>query len=115
MIRRKPYRILVSAVGFRRGKLYKGRGPHHKGAHSKIEPMTYGYVAWTPDQTAEPSRWPGSGTFLFNGLHVAYREVHRILREPRTRQVQIRTNQDRTLYVWNKYDDGRITGHWAAE
>ena len=106
-----PYRICVSAVGFRRGRLYKGRGPTHKGAYSAITPAAYGYVAWNPDHTVETSRLPSSGTFLWPGLHAVRAAAYAELQRAVVQQVSIRTNQDRTVYMYNKYADGRIRGY----
>jgi len=60
----RPYRVLVSARMFRRGRLYKGRGPAHKGAYCAIEPCIGGYVLWNPDHTVESSRLARIGYVL---------------------------------------------------
>lgn len=106
-----PYRLIVSARGYRRGRVYKGRGPLHKGAYTRIEPCAYAYLAWTPNQVAEPWRLTGGGTFLFAGLHVVRSEALRLLALSATEQVSIRTNQDHTVYRFVKRADGSIIGY----
>lgn len=110
-----PYRLVVSALGYRRSRVYKGRGPANLGAYTKIEPTVMGWMAWTPDQTCEPWRLPGSGSFLFNGLHVAYAEAMRLLALSPVQQVSVRTNQDRQVYRYVKHADGRISGYGGSE
>lgn len=109
------YTLAVFAHGFRRGRTYKGRGKHNRGAYSAIEPTSYGYQGWTADQSAERSRLPGSGTFVFNGGLRAVVAARRYLRDSRTYQVQIRTNQDRKVLVYNRQHDGRITCYNARD
>lgn len=97
----KAYRIVVCATGA------KVVG---KGKRRRVERTSYAYIAWQEDTTHDPAR-EGYGTFCFAGLH---RVRHRAMRElglPEVHQVQVRTNQDRTVYLWNKHADGRITGY----
>jgi len=72
-----------------------------------------GFHAWTPDTTAEPWR-AGSGSFCFAGGLRAIATARYHLRGADVRQVQIRTNQDRKILIYNKHDDGTIT-HYRAE
>ena len=111
---RQPFRVVVSCAGWQRGRTYNGRGPQHKGAYSAIAPTTYAYIYWTPDTTAEPWR-EGFGSFGLAGIHRTRAAVLEVLADPRTRQVSIRTNQDRTWFVINKHEDGRVTSYDARE
>lgn len=111
---RQPFRVMVAAQGWECGRTYKGRGPNHKGAYTAIKPLAYGFTAWTEDTTAEPHR-AGFGSFCFGSIHATRAEVVRQLANPRVHQVQVRTNQDRTLFVYNRRADGRITHCCAAE
>lgn len=110
----RPYRLLVTMDRFVPVALLRGRGPENRGARTTIARVRAGYVAWSDDQTPEPARLPGSGTFLFAGALRAVARVHREFRDPRVVQVSLRTNQDRTLLVYNRQADGRIT-HYSAE
>lgn len=77
----------------------------------KLKTVSYGYLGWTARQEFDAgARLPGAGSFLFSGLRCV-RAVRDYLALPETHQVQIRTNQDRTLYIYNKHSDGRITGY----
>ena len=67
------------------------------------------FVAWTPDQSADPARLQGSGALLFAGVVRAIAAARYHLRGADVRQVQIRTNQDRTILIYHKAADGRIT------
>jgi len=107
---RQPFRVLVSQRGWCKGRTYAGRGPQHKGAKSVIEPVIWGFVAWTADTTAEPWR-EGFGSFLFGDIHKTREAISRYLADARTTQISVRTNQDRTLFVYNRHADGRITSY----
>ena len=72
---------------------------------------TRGYQLWTPEQHFSEGRLPGAGSFLFPGIHAARRAALDTFLRPDTVQVQVRTNQDRTVYLWNKWRDGSITGY----
>lgn len=101
---RKPYRILVFAHGFRPGKRRK--------TFTEIVPSQYGYMGWTPLQTYDKgARLPNAGSFLYPGIVAVRKAAMVYLAIPSTHQVQIRTNQDRKVYLWNKHPDGSITGY----
>lgn len=72
------------------------------------------FVAWTPDQTADPARLQGSGALLFAGIVRAIAAARYHLRGADVRQVQIRTNQDRKVLVYNRRPDGTFT-HYRAD
>lgn len=99
----KPYRVIAAATGSRT----IGRGKRRR-----TEQTSYGYVLWTADTSAEPWR-EGYGSFCFSGLHRVRAAALSELQKPEVHQVQVRTNQDRTLYVWNKHSNGQITGYRA--
>lgn len=99
---RKPYRILVIAHGI----LMTG-----KSRNRKPTPTTYGYFGWTPIQSYREARLPSSGSFLYPGIVAVRKAAMEYLSQPEVTQVQIRTNQDRKVYLWNKHKDGRISGY----
>jgi hypothetical protein len=105
---RSPLRLTVAQRGFRPGKVYKGRGPAHKGAYTAIAPVTFGFVAWSSDTTAEPWR-EGFGSFLLSDIHKTRAAIAGFLADARTTQIQVRNNQDRCLFVINRTADGRST------
>jgi hypothetical protein len=106
----QPFRVLVSQRGWIHGRTYRGRGAANWGAKSVIEPMIFGFVAWTEDTTAEPRR-AGFGSFLFGSIHAARAVILAYLADSRTIQVSVRTNQDRTLFVYHRAADGRVTSY----
>ena len=110
-----PYRLAIFAAVYRPTRLYKGRGPTHKGAYTAIEIIGVGWLGWTADQAAEPARLIGSGTFLYYGALRALIAVRQAFRDPRVRQVQIRTNQDCAVLIYNRQPDGRVTHYRADE
>ena len=71
----------------------------------------WGILGWNPENAHEPGRLPGSGSFTWIGCRAARRAALEFLAQPEVSQVQIRTNQDRTIYVWNKQSNGRLTGY----
>lgn len=105
----KPYRL----VAF--GNMTRTTG---KGKHTRTKVISFGVVAWNSDEIArtmyDPGRLHGAGTFCWPGLHAVRREAMRLLAGEYT-QVQVRTNQDRVLYIWNKHSDGRISGYNPQE
>lgn len=101
-----PYRVFASGTSYR----VVGRGNRR---HQ--EPRGYAYVVWNPDSTVEPSRLPGSGTFLWPGLHAARRAALAQFDDQAVHQVSVRTNQDRTVYIWNRNRHGVVTGHLALK
>lgn len=100
---RRPYRIVV----FARGPL-PGSQRHPSRARRVAE---YAYMGWNPMQHFSEGRLPGDGSFLYPGIFAVRREAMKYLALPETQQVQIRTNQDRTVYLFNKHIDGRISGY----
>jgi hypothetical protein len=103
----RPYRLLVTVQGYRPTRRYYNR----KRPYTAIERCVYGFVAWTPEQHYREARLPNGGSFLFPGIHAARAEAFAYLARPNVRQVSIRTDQDRTVYLYNRYDDGRISGY----
>jgi hypothetical protein len=99
-----PYRVIVFGTSTRT----IGRGKRQR-----TETRGYAFHGWTPDQSAEPSRMPGSGTFCYAGAIRAIVAARAYLARPGINQVQIRTNQDHTVLVYNKQPDGSIV-HYAA-
>jgi hypothetical protein len=111
-----PYRVNVFARGFRPvGK------PSKKNGYTKIALSEYGFQLWTEVQAYREARLPSAGSFLFPGLHAVRQAALDALAKPNVYQVQIKTNQDRTVYLWNKHRDGRVTGYgytrqeWQSE
>jgi hypothetical protein len=107
------YRIVVCARRVLPGRTLRGRGPRQRGAQTRIEVASVAWIGWHDDHTVEPGRLAGSGSFSFPGIRAAYTAVRRYLAEPGVHQVQLRTNQDRKLYVWHQHG-GRVTWY-AAE
>lgn len=103
----RPLRVCVFGHVWQRGRLYAGRGPNNRGARTAIEPILAGWHAWTPDTTAEPHR-EGYGSFCYLGGLRALAAARRAFRQSGVTQVQIRTNQDRKVLIFNRRNDGRI-------
>ncbi len=99
-----PYRVIVC----QQVSKTTGRGPKRK-----TTMIGSAFVAWNPDASIEPGRLANSGSFLWPGIHAARAVAMDYLTQLGTtyHQVQVRTNQDRTVYLWNKSSDGRITGY----
>lgn len=101
-----PYRVNVFANGWRAsGK------PNKRNGFTRIERTQYGYTLWTHEQAYQEARLSSAGSFLFPGIHAVRRAAMDALQRPNTYQVQVRTNQDRLVYLWNKHADGRISGY----
>jgi hypothetical protein len=100
---RRPYRIVVFATGLRAGRRYK--------RYTQLVRTDYAYMGWTPEQHYQEARLPSAGSFLYPGVFAVYRAAREFLALPGTRQVSIRTNQDRQVYRYFKHEDGRITGY----
>lgn len=98
-----PYRVIVFGTRLMPTKRLR--------KVTRMEPRGFAYVLWTEDQTAEPHRLEGSGTFLFAGLHVVRAAALAELAKNGINQVSICTNQDRSVYRFVKQHDGRITGY----
>lgn len=79
-----------------------------------VATTTGAFVAWTPDQTAEPARLAGSGSMLFAGMLRAIASARSHMRRTDVHQIQIRTNQDRKILVYNRRPDGSFA-HYRAE
>ena len=101
-----PYRVNVSAQGWRITKRLK--------RVTRIEPIGYGYQLWTEKQSYCEARLLSAGSFLFPGLHAVRAAALSELSKPHVHQVQVRTNQDKKVYLWNKHADGRVTGYRPA-
>jgi hypothetical protein len=78
-----------------------------------IERQGFGFQGWNPNNSHEPGRLPGSGSFTFVGLHEVRRAAMRYLETPGVHQVAVKTNQDREVYRYFKQPDGSITGYLA--
>lgn len=102
-----PYSVNVFARKFQPvGK------PRSRDGYTRIAPCEYGYMLWTPEQTEwDAARLPSAGSFTFVGLFRVYRAAMEALQQSGVYQVQVRTNQDRLLYVWNRHVDGRVSGY----
>lgn len=98
----RPYRIAVFATS----TTVVGKGKRQR---TKVQ--GYGYCGWTPVQHYVEARLPGAGSFSFPGIHAARVAAREYLALPETHQVQIRNNQDRKVWLFNKHADGRITGY----
>src|SRR5574342_1236987 len=110
-MREIPIRLTdtMRALAFGTGTRYsRGRKP---------KPTSYGYQVWTPAlrRAGDEGRLLGSGTFGFDGFIRARAAALAEFRHPEIQQVQVRTNQDRTGMVWNRHEDGRISGYSATE
>ena len=99
----KPYRVIAFAHGWRITRKLK--------RVTRIEPTQYGYCLWTETQHYQEARLPSAGSFLFPGIHAVRDAAIAELSKPDVYQVQVRTNQDRKVYLWNKHADGRITSY----
>lgn len=98
-----PYRLAVFAHGFRRGRQYR--------RYTEIIPSDFGYIAWAPEQHYREARLPSAGSFLFPGLLAVRARAMQELASPSVYQVQVRTNQDRSAWLWNKRSDGHVSGY----
>ena len=100
-----PYRIVV----FTQSTVTTG-----KGKRAKTKTVGSAYMGWTPTQSYQEARLEGAGSFLYPGLRAVRYAAYAYLALADTHQVQIRTNLDRKVYVYNKSADGRITGYMGA-
>jgi hypothetical protein len=97
-----PYRVIVCATR----EMKRGR---------KTERVGVAWVAWNPtltDHSAHAGRLDGSGSFLWLGLRDAKNAVAAAFLDPTVHQVQIRTNQDRKIAVFNR---GYKASYWEEE
>ncbi len=99
---RQPYRLMASGTSLRT----TGRGKR-----KRAQLVGWGIMGWTTEQPYNEARLPGAGSFLFPGLHAVRQAAMDYLNRPNIQQVAIRTNQDRSLYIFNKYADGSIHGY----
>jgi hypothetical protein len=104
---RKPYRLVVCCRGYRAGRKYK--------RHTEIVPTGYAFMGWTPVQSYQEARLPSDGSFLYPGIVEVRRAAMEYLARPEVHQVQVKTNQDASIYIWNKHADGRITGYLTKD
>lgn len=88
-----PYRVVV----FKREERKSGK-------RGKAKIVEYAYAAWNPELTEHSAHWgrlKGSGSFAWLGMQGAkYAAVSALM--DGAHQVQIRTNQDRTLRVYSR-------------
>lgn len=103
---RKPFRLAVFARGMSSARKSRTR--------TEIEPGTYGIFGWTPVQSYHEARLPSAGSFLYPGIFAVRKAVMEYLAQSNVVQVQVRTNDDRKVYIWNKHEDGTITGYAPA-
>ncbi len=97
-----PYRIVV----FTQATVTTG-----KGKRQKTKTVGSAYMGWTPRQAYQEARLEGAGSFLYPGIRAVRYAAYEYLALNETHQVQIRTNQDRKVYIFNKHADGRISGY----
>lgn len=88
-----------------------GRTEHRRPYRVVVFTAKYAYELWTPEQHYQEARLPSAGSFLFPGIHRVREAAILALALQDTRQAQIRTNQDRKVWLFNKHPDGRITGY----
>ncbi len=81
-------------------------------ALTQKKPAVYGMQGWNPENSHEPGRLPGSGSFTWVGIVAVRKAAMEYLNQPHTFQVQVLTNQSRKVYLWNKNAvSGEITGY----
>jgi len=100
---KRPYRVAVFSMRYRPVKQLKWM--------TTIERVGVGWDLWTPVQAYSEARLPSAGSFLFPGIHAVRRAAMEAFKDSSVHQVQVRTNQDRKVYLWNRQADGRITGY----
>jgi|SRR5271166_4570596 len=100
---RRPYRILICANRFRSVKRLKRM--------TTIERTIVAWISWTPTQAYQEARLPSAGSFLYPGIFAVRRAAMDAFKDSSVCQVQVRTNQDRKVYLWNRHSDGRISGY----
>ena len=104
---RKPYRLVVCADRFRPVKRLKRM--------TMIEKTTVAWFSWTPEQFYQEARLPGAGSFFYPGLFAVREAAMDAFKDSSVRQVQVRTNQDKKLWLWNRHSDGTISGYNPQE
>lgn len=101
----RPYRVVVfSTIQID----YKRKGKKTVGC---------AFDAWNPELTdhwAHAGRLQGSGSFSWLGMQGAKYAAARAFLDPAVHQVQIRTEQDRKLLIFNRHRN-TITSYEARE
>lgn len=105
MENRTPYRVQVSRWQ------YRPAGRPRKNGFTPIQKVGTGYDLWTPEQSYQEARLPSAGSFLFPGLFAVRAAALAEFAKPGVHQVQIRTNQDRIVYIFNRRADGQVSGY----
>lgn len=100
---RKPYRITVFATKLSAGRRYK--------KYTQLVQRHYAFDGWHEEQSYQEARLPGAGSFLYPGIFAARAAALEFLALPGTTQVQVKTNQDKKVYLFNKHADGTVTGY----
>jgi len=103
-----PYTLVIAGSHWQAGKT-------RKNGFTPITRARSAWQGWTADQSAGSGRLPGSGSFVFHGALRAVAAAHAALRQAHVDQVQIRTNQDRKVIVYNKCANGTITHYDARD
>ena len=80
-----------------------------------IERQGFGFQGWNPNNDHDPGRLPGSGSFVFVGMHNVRRAAMQYLDQPGVHQVAVKTNQSKDVYRYFKHADGSITGYLNRE
>src|SRR5271157_1209126 len=97
---RKPFRLAVFARDTRPVQASRAKA----GLAS-----SYGFFGWTPVKSYREARLPSAGSFLYPGIVAVRKAAMDYLAQPNVFQVQVRTNQDRKVFIWNKHEDGTVT------
>jgi hypothetical protein len=100
---RTLYRLVIITDRYRPVREYK--------RWTKIECTSVCWMGWTPTQAYREARLPGAGSFLYPGIHAVRRAAMEAFSQPGVRQVSVRTNQDKSVYLFNRHADGKITGY----
>lgn len=104
----RVFRVVAFGTCYRPGRLYKGRGPSHKGAYTVIERIGMGYDVWSPNTTAEPWR-DGYGSFVHAGGIRRMRDMIRTeMSRPGITQLAIKTNQNQDFARVYRQTDGTL-------
>jgi hypothetical protein len=103
-----PYTLVIAGSHWHAGKT-------RKNGFTPITRQRSAWQGWTADQSAEAGRLAGSGSFVYNGGVRAVAAARAYLRQGNVDQVQIRTNQDRKVIVYNKCANGTITHYDARD
>jgi len=103
-----PYTLVIAGSHWQAGKT-------RKNGFTPITRARSAWQGWTADQSAEAGRLAGSGSFVYNGALRAVQAARAYLRQANVDQVQIRTNQSRTILVYNKRANGTITFYDARD